>query len=439
MQESRSNRPIDGVRSCAERMRAVDIKHVARALEELQTVAGSFQAHPDGDQLSHISSQLGMLLDELRREQSSRHSGDQRLALHYAISDILLTETDFGQVAPQLLQTIGEYLSWACGAVWRVDAEAGLIQCQAIWHLPNPAATEFIEATSGKRFKPGEGLPGMVWLSGEATWITSLDQISSFPRLESALRAGWRGALAFPIRAGAEILGVVEFFSTEPYTPDRDLLQMLAVIGDQTGQFIKRQQVEAKLTITQLHLDFILQQMPAGVIIAEAPSGRLLLGNQQAEQIWRQPFLRSSSISDYEAWQGFHLDGRPYRAEEWPLARSITSGTVIIGEEIVLLRGDGTRGVARVNSAPIRDHSGVIVAGVVVFDDITAEHQAIGRAFEGAHAGAGRQCDRPSGAGCARCLRRHADAEARRADTGDDRRDRLFQRDQRSLPYHTDR
>ena len=43
-----------------------------------------------------------------------------------------------------------------------------------------------------------------------------------------------------PILLGREVLGVLEFFSDEIRTPDRELLDMMASIGSQTGQFIER-------------------------------------------------------------------------------------------------------------------------------------------------------------------------------------------------------
>ncbi|GCE07165.1 PAS domain-containing sensor histidine kinase [Dictyobacter aurantiacus] len=121
------------------------------------------------------------------------------------------------------------------------------------------------------------------------------------------------------------------------------------------------------------HLRAVLDQMPSGVIIAEAPTGQLLMGNKQMEQLLRHPFLASASIKDYEKYQGFHTDGRPYQAEEWPMARSLRTGEVVSAEEIVYQRGDGTRGLIQVSSAPVRDEQGEIVSAVVIFADITEQ------------------------------------------------------------------
>jgi len=138
----------------------------------------------------------------------------------------------------------------------------------------------------------------------------------------------------------------------------------------------EREKLLEELLAQHQKLTEVLRQMPAGVIIAEAPSGKLIMGNGRVAQIWRHEFLPSTNVEEYRAYKGFHPDGRPYEPQEWPLARSIMAGDVVTNEEIEILRGDGTRGVLISNSAPIRDGGGRIVAGVVSFFDITERKQA---------------------------------------------------------------
>ena len=126
-------------------------------------------------------------------------------------------------------------------------------------------------------------------------------------------------------------------------------------------------------------LQAVLQHMPAGVMIAEACSGRLLVANEQVGQIWRRPLSPTAAAAgDWQRLAGVHPDGRPYAPAEWPLARSIRTGETVVAEEIEILREDGSRGTVRVSSAPIRDQDGVIVAGVATVYDITERRRAEG-------------------------------------------------------------
>ena len=119
--------------------------------------------------------------------------------------------------------------------------------------------------------------------------------------------------------------------------------------------------------------------MPIGVIVAEAPSGRLVLANDQVGRILRAPADPAGGIDVYSNLVGFHPDGRRLAPEEWPLARVLGSGESAPEQEIRVLRGDGSRGTIAVNSAPVRNRSGALVAAVVAFYDITARKDSQAR------------------------------------------------------------
>ena len=118
-------------------------------------------------------------------------------------------------------------------------------------------------------------------------------------------------------------------------------------------------------------LETVLNQMPAGVVIAKAPSGEVVLANNQAKQILQRPVGELRRVEEYSEYQIFRLDGQAYGTQEQPLARSILHGEVVMGEELRYLRPDGTFRVLFTNSAPVRDETGAIVASVVTFQDIT--------------------------------------------------------------------
>jgi PAS domain S-box-containing protein len=135
----------------------------------------------------------------------------------------------------------------------------------------------------------------------------------------------------------------------------------------------ERERLIQELETERARLEAVLQQMPAGLAIVAAPSGRLVLANRQVEQIFRQPVKQITGLQELSYYQVFHDDGRPYAPEEYPLARSITRGEVVIDQDLDFLRGDGTRGTMRASTAPIRDREGQIIAAVATFHDVTEE------------------------------------------------------------------
>ncbi|MEJ2587778.1 MAG: ATP-binding protein [Deltaproteobacteria bacterium] len=144
-----------------------------------------------------------------------------------------------------------------------------------------------------------------------------------------------------------------------------------AVVGKDGVYMLRLLEMEKALHLERSRLRTILEQLPEGVLVAEAPSGKIVMGNQQAENIWRKPVIPSATVAGYRHYKGFHPDGRQYRPDEWPLARTIATGEVVDQEEIQIERGDGSRRWIFVNSMPIRDKKGCVVSGVVTFLDIT--------------------------------------------------------------------
>src|SRR5437763_1252459 len=63
-------------------------------------------------------------------------------------------------------------------------------------------------------------------------------------------------------------------------------------------------------------LEEVLRQMPCGVMIAEAPSGRLILTNKQVEEILRHRFPHAANIEEYAQGKAFHLNKQPFKPEE---------------------------------------------------------------------------------------------------------------------------
>lgn len=146
-------------------------------------------------------------------------------------------------------------------------------------------------------------------------------------------------------------------------------------ITDERNSKIEREALLKELEEKSGLLETVMEQMPAAVIIAKAPSGKILYGNDQVEKVWRHPVRPAEEIKDYSKWIGFHSDGRQYEGQDWPLARAITKGEIVLREDTDVLRGDGSRGVICLSAAPVRNTRGEIVAGVVICEDVTEARQ----------------------------------------------------------------
>ncbi len=179
---------------------------------------------------------------------------ERRLALEYNCTRVLAESQEPGQALPRILQAICESLDWRLGVAWLLERDTNVLNCAGMWHSRTAVIQPFVEETRKISFSMGHGLPGRVWQAAAPVWISDVTKDTNFPRAEAAVRAGLHGAFGFPLRLDSDILGVLEFFSPAVEQADKQLLEMLAIIGSQIGQFIKRQQAEIELRHTSSDL-----------------------------------------------------------------------------------------------------------------------------------------------------------------------------------------
>ncbi len=133
---------------------------------------------------------------------------------------------------------------------------------------------------------------------------------------------------------------------------------------------------QAALAESQARLKAVFEAVPVGIVIAEAPSGRVVDGNAHIERMIRHSTLPSQGVDDYGAWTAFHPDGRPVDAREYPMAQVIAEGVERSEIEVLYQRGDGTRFWLRIIGAPVRDAAGQVTGGVVAALDVDREKRA---------------------------------------------------------------
>src|SRR5215475_6104483 len=180
-------------------------------------------------------------------EITERKRAEGRLRVQHTVAQILAEAATIEEVTPRILRAIGECLGWDVGALWRVDRGIEALRRVEFWHRASIEVPEFERESREFTFVRGLGLPGRVWSSLEPEYIPDVVPDENFPRGPVAQREGIHAAFGFPILLGREALGVIEFFSRKIRQPDQDLLNMLATIGSQIGQFIERRRAEREV------------------------------------------------------------------------------------------------------------------------------------------------------------------------------------------------
>ena len=168
----------------------------------------------------------------------------QLLKLDHAVT-LRLAE---GQAAPDsvsgALGTICDTLRWDVAQLWKPEPD-GILRRYAHWATPgDEGAARFIDASRGLEFRPGVGLVGAVWQSGEPIWVGDATSDPRWLRKDLAKETGLRGAAVFPIRAGGRVAAVLAFTARRMRPPDKRLWQTLGAISTQIGQFLSRIEAE---------------------------------------------------------------------------------------------------------------------------------------------------------------------------------------------------
>ena len=170
-------------------------------------------------------------------------------AMEHQITRQLSEAATLEQVTPEIIRTICESLGYACGAYWIWDPGTRQITRAQTWSVDSAEIEAFLAQDRDTRALPigPGGLLRRVLASGEPTWIRDITADPSFRRGPEALKAGLRGAFAFPICFGNETLGIMEFFDRGSHVPDEVLIQSTRSIGSQIGQFLARWQAEERV------------------------------------------------------------------------------------------------------------------------------------------------------------------------------------------------
>jgi PAS domain S-box-containing protein len=203
------------------------------------------------------------------RDIAGRKRAEERLRVQHTVAQILAEAATIEEVTPRILRAMGESLGWDVGALWRVDREAEALRCVELWHNTWIEVPEFERVSREFTFVPGFGLPGRVWSSLEPEYIPDVVSDENFARGSVAQREGLHAAFGFPILLGGEVVGVIEFFSPKIRQPDQELLNMLATIGSQIGQFIERKRAEAELRESEQNYRALFESIDEGFCTIE--------------------------------------------------------------------------------------------------------------------------------------------------------------------------
>jgi PAS domain S-box-containing protein len=285
--------------------------------------------------------------------------------------------------APRVLEATAEAIGWDAAGLWSVERGSRRLRCDAFWTRDRPELARFAHVSAGTLLPVGVGLPGRVWESGEPAWIVRVAEDRNFPRGAAAAASGIETAFAVPVVSGGEFVAVLELFDRNVRSEDRSLMEAMIGVAELIGQILERSRYDdernhllGRLQTERARLEAVQRRMPAGVLVADAPSGRVVAGNDRLESLVGPPVpstLDGETVLDYPFR---HPDGRPYEDHELPFVQSARTAARTDDVELTLLGADGEIHLVSVSSAPIVDAQGTVISSVATFHDVTARRRA---------------------------------------------------------------
>lgn len=293
------------------------------------------------------------------------------LALQHAITRVLAESDGLSDAAPRLIRVVCESADWQVGALWQIDEAARQLRCLEFSNCSSDHFARFEAGTRGAAFSPGIGLPGRVWSSGEPAWIPDVTRDDNFPRAPVAAEEGLRGAFAFPITRGRDVLGVMEFFSRRMRESEPELLELLAGFGRQIGQFVERKQAEERLRHTEARFRGIVQQTNAGIAQTDLAGQFVLVNDRYCEIVGRS---REELLSGLTMQGITHPDDLQRNLEEFQKLVSGDGPDFVIEKRYV--RPDGSHVWVNNSVSVVRDTSGRAQFALAAVVDVTERKQA---------------------------------------------------------------
>lgn len=140
----------------------------------------------------------------------------------------------------------------------------------------------------------------------------------------------------------------------------------------------ERKQAEEELAHTKALLNAAFEQSPVPMALASASNHELTIINSAASEILginSSDYIGKSLDDIHQTWIDLTPEGEVIERSELPLAQALR-GIIKKNMELTILREDGTRRNELASGAPIYNDAGKLIAGMVVFPDITERKRA---------------------------------------------------------------
>lgn len=343
--------------------------------------------------LKEMQRRLADRTRELENTLTERQRHEEHLKAQHALTRIMAGSDPMDQAFSELLRCFCITLRWEVGEYWAVNpADAGVSLATAYWAPP-------LARDGADRPQLFLSLVLRTLAQARPLWVPDIrTEIAPGNPLRNC-DPPMRAALAFPIRLGRDILGVMVFATSHLRETDAELLELLEDIGNQIGQFSERRRALDELRRTHEELEMRVARRTAELASLNEALSRSESNLRQAQQIARLgsfeiQFPCEGSTGNYWSEEALRIAGVDVVRTDLSMSEFVgrwvhpNDRARIVAElerlqatghpsecEYRVVRPDGAVRFVRMSAETSRDVDGAVVGLVGTLHDLTERRE----------------------------------------------------------------
>jgi PAS domain S-box-containing protein len=246
--------------------------------------------------------------------------------------------------------------------------------------IPWTAEPDGMIVEASPRWEALTGIPTQETLG--KGWVRALHPNDVLPTLkawEEALRTGNPVDVQYRIRRRDGLWRWMRTRAAPRRNEDGKIIRWYGTLED----IDDHKKAEEALRRSEARLQAIFDAAPIGIVIADAPDGRVVMSNPRAEDILGTVVAPPALIDDYcRDSISNTAGGTDDQLQENPLADAIMEGRAIGPREYLRYHDDGTSAWISLTAAPVLDRDGKVSGGVVAIQDIDEDKREMQRLSE---------------------------------------------------------
>jgi diguanylate cyclase (GGDEF)-like protein/PAS domain S-box-containing protein len=208
-----------------------------------------------------------------------KQSGLARLSGRVALATNEITA--FDEALRICLDEICVYTGWPVGHAYRVDDANKRFVIREYRCATGPRAADFQAASNAVKYSPAAGLAGTVLRTRKPAWISDFTLAGHYWSAKHLTAFGLKGACAFPVFIGAELVAVLEFLFVPVIAPDMDFLELMTQVGMQLSRVAERERARQFLQSSEEKFAAAFRSSPDAMAIVSLTSGKYIDVNEQ--------------------------------------------------------------------------------------------------------------------------------------------------------------